>query len=239
LQGFKHFVLQNLYWIIPVAIAILLFALAFGVVVTWLSSRGHFMFLDCVARDKAVIAEPWTVYSRQGNSLFLFRLILGLGGLLTIGPVAAVVVVCVLGWIRQGHADPGLVLLLLGAGLVLLLLILLCGVVGKLTRDFVVPLMYVRRCRVGEAWRQFSHLAGLNPLGFVLYLLFSFVLSLAMGMLVFLVVIVTCCIAGCFLLLPFIGTVLLLPLLVFQRSYSALYFAQYGVDYDVFRAQER
>ena len=37
---------------------------------------------------------------------------------------------------------------------------------------------------------------------------------------------VTCCIFGCLALIPFLGTVLLLPIFVFQRAYSVCYLAQ-------------
>jgi hypothetical protein len=47
----------------------------------------------------------------------------------------------------------------------------------------------------------------------------------------------TCCILGCVLMIPFLGTVLLLPILVFKRSYSLYYLAQYGEQFDVFRLQ--
>ena len=47
---------------------------------------------------------------------------------------------------------------------------------------------------------------------------------------------VTCCTAGCLMAIPFIGTVLLLPILIFKRSYSLFYLAQYGPEYDVFPA---
>ena len=46
--------------------------------------------------------------------------------------------------------------------------------------------------------------------------------------------VVTCCLACCFLLVPFVGTVVLLPILVFKRAYSLYYLAQYGPEYDVF-----
>jgi hypothetical protein len=46
--------------------------------------------------------------------------------------------------------------------------------------------------------------------------------------------VVTCCIACCLVIIPYIGTVLLLPLLAFTRSYSLYYLAQYGPHYDVF-----
>ncbi len=35
-------------------------------------------------------------------------------------------------------------------------------------------------------------------------------------------------------MLPFVGTVLLLPVLIFKRAYSLYYLAQYGPQYDVF-----
>jgi hypothetical protein len=69
---------------------------------------------------------------------------------------------------------------------------------------------------------------------FTLYLLFQIVLGMAIGAVVVMVVLLTCCIAGCLLLLPFFGTVLLLPVLIFKRSYSLYYLAQYGPQYDVF-----
>jgi len=58
--------------------------------------------------------------------------------------------------------------------------------------------------------------------------------GISRGMLVVIVVLVTCCIAGCFLAIPYVGTVLLLPVLVFQRAYSLHFLAQFGPAYDVF-----
>ena len=60
------------------------------------------------------------------------------------------------------------------------------------------------------------------------------VLGIAIGLLVLVVVLATCCIAGCFLAIPYVGTVLLLPVLVFQRAYSLHFLAQFGREYDVF-----
>jgi hypothetical protein len=36
------------------------------------------------------------------------------------------------------------------------------------------------------------------------------------------------------MIIPYLGTVLLLPILVFKRAYSLHYLAQYGPQYDVF-----
>jgi len=70
---------------------------------------------------------------------------------------------------------------------------------------------------------------------FILYFLFQIILGLAIGVLVLTAVLATCCILGCALAIPFLGTVLKLPIHVFRRSYSLYYLAQYGEEYDVFR----
>jgi hypothetical protein len=68
---------------------------------------------------------------------------------------------------------------------------------------------------------------------FILYFLFSIVLAMAIGLMVVLVMIVTCCFC-CWMLLPYAGTVLLLPVLMFKRCYSLYFLAQLGREYDVF-----
>ncbi len=73
-----------------------------------------------------------------------------------------------------------------------------------------------------------------NVVNFVLYLLFRIVVAIAIAVIVIVVVLATCCLAGCLLLLPYLGTVFLLPILVFERAYSLYYLAQFGPEYDVF-----
>ena len=57
---------------------------------------------------------------------------------------------------------------------------------------------------------------------------------MAISVIVFGAVIITCCLAGCLMLLPYLGTVVLLPVLMFKRCYSLYFLAQFGRDYDVF-----
>jgi len=45
-------------------------------------------------------------------------------------------------------------------------------------------------------------------------------LALAIGVLVLTAVLMTCCIFGCLAAIPYLGTVLLLAIFVFRRSYS-------------------
>ena len=57
---------------------------------------------------------------------------------------------------------------------------------------------------------------------------------MAIGAIVFALGCITCCCAWCIMAIPYIGTVALLPIFVFARSYSLYYLAQYGRQYDVF-----
>jgi hypothetical protein len=38
----------------------------------------------------------------------------------------------------------------------------------------------------------------------------------------------------CLFSIPYIGTVILLPVFVFKRAYSLMYLRQYGLEFDVF-----
>jgi hypothetical protein len=102
--------------------------------------------------------------------------------------------------------------------------------------DFVVPIMFLRRTKCTAAWREFLGLLGANFGRFVLYLLFQIVLGMGISMVVLAAVVVTCCIAGCLMGIPYIGAVVLLPVLVFERSYSLYYLTQFGPAYSVFPA---
>lgn len=73
-EQFQREVVQNLPVIIAVGGTLLVVGIVVQIVCLWLSSRGKFMFLHCVATNRAEVRIPWRNYRLQGNSLFLFRL---------------------------------------------------------------------------------------------------------------------------------------------------------------------
>ncbi len=235
LEQARDYVAHNLYWILPLAAGVLLLVAAWWVLILWLSSRGRFMFLHCVAFDKAEVAVPWRKYAREANSLFGFRLVVGLVGLAVVLPLLGVMLVT--GWqmIEQSKNVVAGIFELVGVGLLLVLIGLVFWVVKRLTTDFVVPVMYLRGARCLQGWGVLVGLLAGNLGRFILYFLFRIVLALALAVLVLDAVLVTCCLLCCVLIIPFLGTVLLLPIQVFERSYSLFYLAQYGAEYDVFR----
>jgi len=96
-----------------------------------------------------------------------------------------------------------------------------------------VPIMYLRTPSVRAAWREFTELGRENPGRIVIYLLFSVLLAMIIGMGILALVLITCCIAGCLMAIPYVGAVLLLPVYVFKRAYPLYYLEQYGAEYRV------
>jgi hypothetical protein len=233
----RHYVAQNLIWIVPLAAILVLVGVAVWVLLLWLSSRGRFMFLHCVALDKAEVAVPWRKFAREANGLFWFRLGLGLLGLA--GTLPLVAVMALAGWrvLDRGELSVGGIMELAGIGLMLALVAVVFWILGKLTTDFVVPIMFRRGAMCLPSWGVLLGLLAANPGRFLVYFIFQIILALAIFVLVLTAVLLTCCILGCLLMIPFLGTVLLLPILVFKRSYSLYYLAQYGEQFDVFRLQ--
>ncbi len=234
----RNFAAANIAWLIPLAVFLVFLAIAIWLLVVWLSSRGRFMFLHCVALNKAEVKVPWHKFSKQGNSLFAFRLILHVIGIF--GVLCPMVFV---GWlifamVQAGQAAVGGIV---GAAMLFMafVAIAIClAVVALFTKDFVVPIMFMRTQTCTAAWGDFMQILGANKGRFIVYVLFKIVITMAIGVMTMLIVCATCCCAACILAIPYIGTVLYLPILVFDRAYPLYYLQQYGPSYDVLTAVE-
>ena len=240
-ESFRHgyhqardYVLNNLAWIVPAAVAAVLLLLALWLLILWLSSRGRFMFLHCVALDKAEVSEPWSRFEREANSLFWFRVGLGLIGMVLMLSMLAVMTAAIVRMVLHGEADAGGIMLAAGLFLCFLLAAIVFALIRKFTMDFVVPILFLRGGKCLTAWKEFWGLLADNAGLFTLYILFQIVLGMAIGIMVLGAIIITCCIAGCLMIIPYIGTVLLLPVLVFKQSYPLYFLRQFGPGYDVF-----
>lgn len=234
----KEYVYYNLSWIIPLAIFIAILGIALWFVLTWLSSRGQFMFLHCIAENKAEVKIPWAKFRQHGNSLFLFRIVLSLIGFLAIILPVLLIIGCV---VMIATGDGLSVLGILGLVIIVLAIITIAitlGLISKFTMDFVVPIMFLRTTSCTAAWREFLTILSANKARFFLYILFQIAIAIAIGAITLTGVCITCCCAACILAIPYIGTVLLLPLIVFKRAYSLYYLRQYGPEFEVFPGPE-
>jgi cell division protein FtsL len=215
--------------IVALAVVLVLLILAVAVVVTWISSRGQFMFLDNVLLNRSEISDPWRRFRAQGNSLFVWRLVFGLIAGLAVVAVLAIGVVSVIPFFRNkemlGLAIGGGV----SAGLLLLALLVVLSYVGLFVHDFVVPIMRERQIGVLAGWSEFRRLFDRNLGFFVIYGLLKFALVAGIWGTFFTVLVVTCCgccIGGLLVALPYVGTVLLLPIHVFFRAMGPEFLAE-------------
>ncbi|MCF7955538.1 MAG: hypothetical protein K9M75_07035 [Phycisphaerae bacterium] len=231
-QNIQNTISNNLPLIITIAAIVIVLFIALAVLFCWLSSRGRFMFLHCVAKNTAEIKVPWSNYRNEANSLLLFRLSVGIIVFFILAITGGAGFLSAMLIKGQERVILGVVLLIFLICF-LLCLFLASALTLKFTKDFVVPIMYRHRCTCVEAWRHFWPVLTSNKGNFTLYILFQIVIGIAISSITFIIVLITCCMAGCILAIPYIGSVLMLPLTVFMRSYSLYYIRQYSPQFNV------
>ena len=95
--------------------------------------------------------------------------------------------------------------------------------------QLMIPIMYRQRCRARLAFAQAVDLVSSQPGPILLYVLFLLLLAVAAVMVNCTVTCATCCITA----IPYMGTVILLPIPVTLGAFSLLFLRQFGLDYDV------
>ena len=210
-------------WMIPLIIIGVLMFVALVVVLMWVGSRGRFIFTDCIVRNRGAIVEPWKEFRKEGNSLFLFSLLVAFAFLVLIGLAA---IPLLLPFMRHDDLPIGGALIGLMA---LPITVFLVVAVGWMTiAKFMIPVMYRRRCGALEGFHGALALVTADIGAVILYLLFSLVLGIAFILVACLLTCVTCCITA----IPYVGTVILLPVHVFFMAFLLLFARQFGPDYD-------
>lgn len=212
---------------------VLLFVLVLVPLVMWLKSRGHLMFLDNVVHGRAEVVQPWHEYRREGNSLFLWQLgflAVALGGLLVV-MVPGVMLVF------QGYDDgfgAVTVTVLVALAAVMVAFVLATAYVDFFLTSFVVPIMHRERLLTTEAWRVFLPVLRRHWPHFLLVGLFVVALFVGLWFAFLLACILTCCVLWLLMIIPFIGTVVLLPVWVTYRAFTVEFLAQFSPRFDFF-----
>ena len=195
------------------------------VLFAWLRSRGRFIFVDCVIRNRAAIVEPWKEFRADGNSFFLFSLLAVLVVIAVIVIAGLVLIVPFMPW--HGQAQPSVAFWI---GFSLLVFVAVClAFVWALVSQLMIPIMYRQRCPARLAFAQVVDLVSSHPGPILLYVLFLLLLAVAAVMMSCAVTCATCCIAA----IPYVGTVILLPIPVTLGAFSLFFLRQFGPDYDV------
>jgi hypothetical protein len=211
-------------WVIPLIVIAALVVLVLVVVCMWLGARGRFMFIDCIVRNRAAIVEPWREFRTEGNSFFLFSLLVVLLFLI-VGAIMTVPIFLPL-ILHSSNllSKTAMIVWLVCFGTVVLLIALAWHWISQL----MVPVMYRKRCRAGVALRDVLGLILDHPAPLILYFLFFIVLAIATIVVGCAAMCLTCCLAA----IPYVGTVILLPIHMILYSFTLLFLRQFGGEYD-------
>lgn len=233
-HGFDHAwdeFAANAVWILFLIMGVMV---VIGVVVLllWVTSRFKFIYLDNLIHNRAEIVEPWKSHEKLGNSLFLWRLCFALACVVGGGLVALLFFAPAAGFSFHEALEG----LSVAAGALGVLGLVVFGIVAAFialcTESFVIPIMYRYEMGVIDAWRAFLPWFRARPAHFVLYCLFVLMLAFVFSVFFSVFCLMTCCMAA----VPYLGTVLLLPVWVTYRLLSVEFLAQFHPDFDLFTA---
>jgi hypothetical protein len=220
---------EALLWL-PLLFVLIMAVAAIFLLVLWVSSRSKFIFLDNVVHNRAQIVEPWHRLRDLGNSLFLWRV----GFVVCCGFVALVLILLFMAPAATFSFSDALAGLSYAAMILGVLVLMVFGVIAALIalflEGFIIPIMYKFEIKATEAWSYFLPWLKNRPLPFVLYALFIVGLALCFVVFFSLVCVLTCCVVA----LPYVGTVIMLPIWVTYRLFSVEFLAQFDPGFDVF-----
>lgn len=214
-----------------IAVVVIVLLVVLGLAILWVSSRGKFVFLHNVVHDAREIVEPWKQTAALGNSLFLWRLLFGLVGLAVAIPfVAGLWFNAVVPFLDGG--TPRLVPTL-GIALGWACVGIVFAFIVHYLENFVVPIMYRDGIRAMPAWGRFSRLFGSDPVSFLLFAFFTLAVWIVILAGILLAGCVTCCCAWVIIAIPYVGTVVMLPIFYTYRAWGPEFLAQFGPEWDV------
>ena len=225
LAGMIDYLMNQRFLLVLVALAMIA-AFVLVVLLTWISSRGKFIFLDGVVRNDAQIREPWSRFREAGDSLFRFRFVFGVIQLavgLFFGGALLWLLLANFSYVEAHGLAPLPTALALIA--IFVLFAFLIAAANFALGAFVVPIMYRTGLPVMAAWAELGTLFSMQPAGFLACALIVFLLGIAVGVAVLIIGLMTCCFGFLLLMLPYIGTVLLLPVHVAYRAFTVIFLA--------------
>jgi hypothetical protein len=208
----------------------------------WIGSRGQFMILDNIVRNRAAVSAPWHRYARQGNTWFLVQIGLTVLSLVLVLLSGGVFLGLNWSWI-QGERNPngGDVAMIVLSSVLLGLCWIAYAAVLFLIHSFVIPLYFKQTISLGDAFAAIGRLMMTHPLSIALYLLVSVMVSIGATIISLVTACVACCIICWLAWIPYAGSLLLslvlceliLPVALFLRCFQLDCLAQFGPEYDV------
>jgi MFS family permease len=213
------------------AAAICCATLALIVLLYWLGARGQFLLLDNIVRNRPAVSWPWRAYARPGNNLFVFILWWVVAVFALLIPLMIAFIFAALPYFRLHRWPDGAEWAPLAiVGLIYLVVMIPLGLLFFLFREFGIPLMFrnglTARAALVETWRLLQR----HRASVLVFVLLRIALVVGMAVVTALVCCLSCC---CFERIPCVGTILLLPAIIYIKCFTLDCLAQFGPEYDV------
>lgn len=219
------------------AVLVVLVALVVILVLVWVSARGQFLFLDNAVHRRARIVAPWKEFRSEGNSLFFWQLGFFAAALLGLLMAASPAIAAGVGGAFD-RGGPAAVLAGVATGLLALGWLVVLLYTNFFLTGFVVPIMHRERVSATAAWRVLLPLLRQHPGRFVLVGLFVALVYVSVGIAILVAGLATCCILLILLIVPYVNTVVLLPVYLTYRLYTLEFLAQFSDRFDFLGAGE-
>lgn len=224
---------------------VLIIGLIITVTVLWLKSRFEFILIENLALNKADITASWKKFKQLGNSAFAFRIVVWLLSLAVMAFLALTSFLCFITWLKKCAVNEKLVYpgWHTAAAIILMFILwltvsLILSLINFFFKEFVLVIMYKKRNNAVRACYYFFELLKEQTWLFIRYLLMKIAVYLAFGVAVIIIIVMTCCLAVLPLIIPYVGTVILLPAFVFFRLLGMEMLAGFGSEFSVFPESE-
>ena len=200
----------------------IVFSIVIAVVLCWVRARATFALLHKVHRPDATWGEAWAIGQSGGiaKSLFLWRLCIGIVFVACTAPLGIVAFFAITKAVAS--AEPGGFIMVLPTVLLWSLLVMLAGATYglfmSLTRQFMEPIMYWRQIGARQAWKVMNEFCSQCAGAVFRYYVMLFVWGIAAAFAILGAVICTLSIFFWLLIIPFVGSLELLPITIFFRS---------------------
>ncbi|MFQ5809217.1 MAG: hypothetical protein ACE5JM_06330 [Armatimonadota bacterium] len=166
--------------------ALVVVGIGFTLLMLYVSSIFRFIFLESVITNEVRIRDSWGSNKAEGISYMWWRIGFGLLVLLVpaifVGLPIAAAVWPLVGARGSAAANPGPILFAMVYGIGMIFVVAVVGgLISGMTRDFVLPIMYLRRIGALDGWRRFWPILCGKKKGFAIYFLLKIAFAIAAG----------------------------------------------------------
>ena len=200
-----------------IGVPYLLFVMFLIILWVWVKSGFSFVFIDSVIKNDASLNAPFHKYLPQSNSFFRWSLCYSFIVLFTLGAITYAPIRQLIqeGALTRTPVDVALILSIVALYIpILVVCVVIFGLITMFIWDFVLPIMYKKRCGILQALSIFAKLFTRNIGQMLLYLLVKLgvaILALAAGIVLTILALIFVIVIGGVLVLTGLFLISIIP----------------------------